>query len=71
LWDSGPLAVVGGDTRIARMCGIAGLFAKSPVVSEHLGEHLGAMLTQLNDRGPDSAGVAIYRDPGAVGARKG
>jgi methylamine---glutamate N-methyltransferase subunit A len=52
------------------MCGIAGLFGKSPVVTEHLGEHLGAMLSELNDRGPDSAGVAIYRDPAPVGASK-
>src|SRR3954452_15407025 len=52
------------------MCGIAGLFAKSPVVAEHLGEHLGAMLSQLNDRGPDSCGVAVYRDPAPTGASK-
>jgi len=52
------------------MCGIAGLFAKSPGVAEHLGEHLGAMLSQLNDRGPDSAGVAVYRDPVPAGASK-
>ena len=44
------------------MCGIAGLFSKSPDVSERLGSHLGDMLLQLGDRGPDSAGVAIYRD---------
>jgi glutamate synthase domain-containing protein 1 len=52
------------------MCGIVGLFAKSPVVSDHLGKHLGAMLSQLNDRGPDSAGVAVYRDPAPPGASK-
>jgi len=52
------------------MCGIVGLFGKSPVVTEHLGEHLGAMLSELNDRGPDSAGVAIYRDPAPAGASK-
>jgi methylamine---glutamate N-methyltransferase subunit A len=62
--------VVVRDTKIAAMCGIAGLFGKSPVVTEHLGEHLGAMLAQLNDRGPDSAGVAIYRDPAPAGASK-
>jgi glutamate synthase domain-containing protein 1 len=45
------------------MCGIVGLFAKSPEVEERLGKHLAAMLAQMNDRGPDSAGVAIYRDP--------
>ena len=45
------------------MCGIVGLFAKSPEIEERLGEHLAAMLAQMSDRGPDSAGVAVYRDP--------
>jgi glutamate synthase domain-containing protein 1 len=44
------------------MCGIAGLFSKSSEVSDELGRHLGEMLLQLGDRGPDSAGVAFYRD---------
>jgi glutamate synthase domain-containing protein 1 len=52
------------------MCGIVGLFAKSPAVSERLGAHLAAMLVELGDRGPDSAGVAIYRDPAAAGWTK-
>jgi methylamine---glutamate N-methyltransferase subunit A len=52
------------------MCGIVGLFSKSGTVSEHLGEHLGAMLAEMNDRGPDSAGVAIYRDPAPPGSCK-
>jgi methylamine---glutamate N-methyltransferase subunit A len=52
------------------MCGIAGLFSKSLEVSEELGVHLGAMLLQLSDRGPDSAGVAFYRDPAPAGACK-
>jgi glutamate synthase domain-containing protein 1 len=45
------------------MCGIVGLFAKSPEVEERLGEHLAAMLVQMSSRGPDSAGVAVYRNP--------
>jgi glutamate synthase domain-containing protein 1 len=45
------------------MCGIVGLFAKSSEVEERLGEHLAAMLVQMSSRGPDSAGVAVYRDP--------
>ncbi len=52
------------------MCGIVGLFAKSPEVEERLGEHLAAMLAQMNDRGPDSAGVAVYRDPAPPGSSK-
>jgi methylamine---glutamate N-methyltransferase subunit A len=52
------------------VCGIAGLFAKSDRISEHLGAHLERMLVQLNDRGPDSAGVAFYRNPVAAGGSK-
>jgi len=52
------------------MCGIAGLFSKSLDVSGQLGGHLGAMLLQLSDRGPDSAGLAIYRDPAPSGSSK-
>jgi methylamine---glutamate N-methyltransferase subunit A len=52
------------------MCGIVGLFSKSEAVEARLGEYLGAMLAQLSDRGPDSAGVAIYRDPAPAGASK-
>ncbi len=52
------------------MCGIVGLFAKSPEVEEHLGAHLGAMLVQMSSRGPDSAGVAVYRDAAPSGWSK-
>jgi glutamate synthase domain-containing protein 1 len=52
------------------MCGIVGLFAKSTEVEERLGIHLAAMLAQMNDRGPDSAGVAVYRDPAPSGSSK-
>jgi methylamine---glutamate N-methyltransferase subunit A len=49
------------------MCGIAGLYTKSATLREHLGSHLADMLEQLSDRGPDSAGVAFYRDPAPEG----
>jgi glutamate synthase domain-containing protein 1 len=52
------------------MCGIVGLFAKSSAVEERLGEHLAAMLVQMSSRGPDSAGVAVYRDPAPSGSSK-
>jgi methylamine---glutamate N-methyltransferase subunit A len=52
------------------MCGIVGLFSKSLGVSEQLGAHLSAMLVELSDRGPDSAGVALYRDPAPIGSTK-
>jgi glutamate synthase domain-containing protein 1 len=52
------------------MCGIVGLFAKSADVEDALGRQLAAMLEQMGDRGPDSAGVAVYRDPAPPGSSK-
>jgi glutamate synthase domain-containing protein 1 len=52
------------------MCGIVGLFAKSSSVEERLGEHLAAMLVQMSSRGPDSAGVAVYRNRAPSGSSK-
>jgi methylamine---glutamate N-methyltransferase subunit A len=52
------------------MCGIVGLFAKSPDIEASIGAHLAAMLAQMDDRGPDSAGVAVYRDPVPPGSSK-
>ena len=52
------------------MCGIVGLYAKAPEVETRLGVHLADMLVQLSDRGPDSAGVAVYRDPAPFGSSK-
>jgi methylamine---glutamate N-methyltransferase subunit A len=62
--------VEASDTRLAGMCGIVGLFSKSLAVSEQLGARLSAMLVELSDRGPDSAGVALYRDPAPSGFTK-
>jgi len=52
------------------MCGIVGLFAKSPEIEAELGARLAAMLAQMSERGPDSAGVAVYRDPAPDGSSK-
>ena len=52
------------------MCGIVGLFAKTGEVQERLGERLGAMLATMADRGPDSAGLAVYREPAPAGMTK-
>ena len=52
------------------MCGIVGLYCKSTALEPRLGEYLSAMLAQMNDRGPDSAGVAVYRDPAPAGWTK-
>jgi glutamate synthase domain-containing protein 1 len=52
------------------MCGIAGLYIKSPELEERLGELLAGMLQQLSDRGPDSAGVAFYLEAAPKGSSK-
>ena len=48
------------------MCGIVGLFAKGPAMEAELGLHLSRMLATMRDRGPDSAGFAVFgdEDPG-------
>jgi glutamate synthase domain-containing protein 1 len=50
------------------MCGIVGLFIKEPKLEPELGSLLSTMLGVMSDRGPDSAGFAIYgaRIPGMV-----
>ena len=45
------------------MCGIVGLFLKDPKLEPRLGEMLTDMLITMTDRGPDSAGIAIYGRP--------
>ncbi|AZO16320.1 MULTISPECIES: glutamine amidotransferase family protein [unclassified Mesorhizobium] len=42
------------------MCGIVGLFLKDKALEPKLGAMLSEMLVSLSDRGPDSAGIAIY-----------
>ncbi|MGI6245418.1 MAG: class II glutamine amidotransferase [Pseudochelatococcus sp.] len=43
------------------MCGIVGLFLKDRTLEPKLGDLLSDMLISMTDRGPDSAGIAIYR----------
>ncbi len=44
------------------MCGIVGLFLKDKSLEPELGQMLTDMLVTMTDRGPDSAGIAIYGD---------
>lgn len=48
------------------MCGIVGLFLKDKSLEPQLGALLSDMLVRLTDRGPDSAGIAVY-GPGREG----
>ena len=45
------------------MCGIVGLYLKNGALRPELGRLFKPMLVSMTSRGPDSAGVAIYRDP--------
>lgn len=47
------------------MCGIVGLFLKQDELHPRLGDMLTDMLITMTDRGPDSAGIAIYGDDAA------
>jgi len=48
------------------MCGIIGLFLKDPALEPRLGELMADMLVQMSERGPDSAGFAIYDESDKV-----
>ncbi len=45
------------------MCGIVGLFLKNPALEPELGRLTAGMIRVLSDRGPDSAGFAVYGKP--------
>ena len=42
------------------MCGIVGLFLKDKSLEADLGRMLSEMIVTMTDRGPDSAGIAVY-----------
>ena len=52
------------------MCGIVGLYLKNPELQPLLGRMFKPMLIEMTSRGPDSAGVAIYRNPVEQGQTK-
>ncbi|HCP55383.1 MAG: amidophosphoribosyltransferase [Pseudomonadaceae bacterium] len=49
------------------MCGIVGLYLKNPALESQLGKLFEPMLQAMTDRGPDSAGFAIYGDEVGAG----
>ncbi len=56
------------------MCGVVGLLLRDPELEPRLGELLVPMIEALDERGPDSSGIALYADPPAdagVGRRDG
>lgn len=47
------------------MCGIVGLFLKNPELHDRLGNLTAGMLYEMRERGPDSAGFAVYSNNNA------
>ena len=45
------------------MCGIVGLYLKNRALEPQLGALFEPMLLEMTQRGPDSTGFAVYRDP--------
>jgi methylamine---glutamate N-methyltransferase subunit A len=45
------------------MCGIVGLLIKNPALRGELGAWMQPMMVKMGDRGPDSAGLAVFTQP--------
>ena len=52
------------------MCGIVGLLLKNPSLRPRLGELMVPMLVGMTERGPDSAGLAVFTEPVAQSMHK-
>jgi amidophosphoribosyltransferase len=52
------------------MCGIVGLYLKDSALNARLGELFEPMLIEMTQRGPDSSGFAVYRNPAPEGEIK-
>jgi glutamate synthase domain-containing protein 1 len=52
------------------MCGIVGFLARDAQLRESLGEFVVPMLTCMGERGPDSAGLAVFSDDLQPGLRR-
>jgi glutamate synthase domain-containing protein 1 len=52
------------------MCGIVGLLVKTPALREQLGALMVPMLIGMTERGPDSAGLAVFSQPLDAARRK-
>ena len=52
------------------MCGIVGLLVKNPALRDRLGELMLPILIGMSERGPESAGLAVFTEAVAGGRRK-
>lgn len=59
-----------GNLLETAMCGIVGLYLKNEKLKDKIGELFVPLLVKMTDRGPDSAGFAIYHNPAPDGVAK-
>jgi amidophosphoribosyltransferase len=52
------------------MCGIVGLLVKNPALRDQLGELMLPILIGMTERGPESAGLAVFTEAVGAGRRK-
>ena len=52
------------------MCGIVGFMSRTATLRKSLGELVVPMLTCMGERGPDSAGLAVFSEPVADDLRR-
>jgi glutamate synthase domain-containing protein 1 len=53
------------------MCGVVGLLLRNPALEPQLGSMLVSMIEALDERGPDSSGIAVYDDGVAADGSSG
>src|ERR1700719_588071 len=58
-----PGVLLGTFVRSSCMCGIVGHLVKNPALRDQLGALMVPMLVGMTERGPDSAGLAVYTTP--------
>ncbi len=51
------------------MCGIVGLYLKNPSLHDEIGKLFAPMMVAMTNRGPDSAGFAVYGDEVSEGIK--
>src|SRR3954451_8675186 len=71
MFRPGKPSAISNFSRTERdMCGIVGLLVKTPSMRNQLGELMLPMLIGMSERGPESAGLAVFTEPVADQRRK-
>jgi glutamate synthase domain-containing protein 1 len=62
-WQAYAATIINSEKGRPQMCGIVGLFLKDKTLEPQLGALTNEMLATMCERGPDSAGFAVYGTP--------